>query len=206
MVEDKIGWMVSYLFGLESMAYLTTGLVDAGIDGLLGRVGDGARSPGPSSPGTRPTAPCSSRAARATCATEPYEQIMRDIRIFPIFEGANDVLRSFVALSVLKPLGDELEAARRRRPRATRSARSAPGPATSAAASSARCAPTGHAGAPRAARLADPVADQVKRLRSVSEGLLRAHGKEIVDQGDAPQAPGRRALPTSTRRSPSCRA
>src|SRR6476661_7643251 len=24
MVEDKIGWMVSYLFGLESMAYLTT--------------------------------------------------------------------------------------------------------------------------------------------------------------------------------------
>ena len=32
MVEDKIGWMVSYLFGLESMAYLTTGLVDAGVE------------------------------------------------------------------------------------------------------------------------------------------------------------------------------
>ena len=32
MVEDKIGWMVSYLFGLESMAYLTTGLIDAGIE------------------------------------------------------------------------------------------------------------------------------------------------------------------------------
>ena len=41
MVQDKIGWMVSYLFGLESMAYLTTGLVDAGVDGLLGGVGDG---------------------------------------------------------------------------------------------------------------------------------------------------------------------
>src|SRR4029079_7269504 len=26
LVQDKIGWMVSYLFGLESMAYLTTGL------------------------------------------------------------------------------------------------------------------------------------------------------------------------------------
>ncbi|MFH4201725.1 acyl-CoA dehydrogenase family protein, partial [Acinetobacter baumannii] len=24
MVEEKIGWMVSYLFGLESMSYLTT--------------------------------------------------------------------------------------------------------------------------------------------------------------------------------------
>ena len=32
MVEEKIGWMVAYLFGLESMSYLTTGLVDAGID------------------------------------------------------------------------------------------------------------------------------------------------------------------------------
>ena len=31
LVQEKIGWMVSYLFGLESMAYLTTGLVDAGL-------------------------------------------------------------------------------------------------------------------------------------------------------------------------------
>src|ERR671925_1906213 len=31
LVQDKIGWMVSYLFGLESMCYLTTGLVDAGV-------------------------------------------------------------------------------------------------------------------------------------------------------------------------------
>ena len=30
---------------------------------------------------------------------EPYEKILRDIRIFPIFEGANDVLRSYVALT-----------------------------------------------------------------------------------------------------------
>ncbi len=30
-MQDKIGWMVSYLFGLESMAYLTCGLVDAGV-------------------------------------------------------------------------------------------------------------------------------------------------------------------------------
>src|SRR5437763_6115727 len=32
MVEDKIAWMVTYLFGLESMAYLTTGLIDGGIE------------------------------------------------------------------------------------------------------------------------------------------------------------------------------
>ena len=31
LVQEKIGWMVSYLFGLESMCYLTCGLVDAGV-------------------------------------------------------------------------------------------------------------------------------------------------------------------------------
>jgi len=33
--------------------------------------------------------------------------VLRDIRIFPIFEGANDVLRAFIALTGLKPLGDK---------------------------------------------------------------------------------------------------
>src|SRR5215208_3997261 len=32
LVQDKIGWMVSNLFGLESMCYLTCGLVDAGVE------------------------------------------------------------------------------------------------------------------------------------------------------------------------------
>ena len=40
--------------------------------------------------------------------TERYEKILRDIRIFPIFEGANDVLRSYVALNGLKPVGEKL--------------------------------------------------------------------------------------------------
>ncbi len=40
---------------------------------------------------------------------EPYEKLLRDIRIFPIFEGANDVMRAFIALSGVKPLSEELE-------------------------------------------------------------------------------------------------
>ena len=39
---------------------------------------------------------------------EPYEKILRDIRIFPIFEGANDVMRAFIALSGMKPVGEQL--------------------------------------------------------------------------------------------------
>ena len=45
----------------------------------------------------------------------PYEKILRDIRIFPIFEGANDVMRAFIALSGMKPVGREALGARRDR-------------------------------------------------------------------------------------------
>ena len=39
----------------------------------------------------------------------PYEKVLRDTRIYPIFEGANDVLRAFIALGGFKPVGEKLE-------------------------------------------------------------------------------------------------
>jgi acyl-CoA dehydrogenase family member 9 len=182
MVEDKIGWMVSYLFGLESMAYLTTGLVDAGIEDYS------VESAMAKVIGTEFAWYQANRAMQLAgglgyMRDQPYEQILRDIRIFPIFEGANDVLRSFVALSVLKPLGDELKLL-------TDVDLGDPMRVVGAWA--------GYVGGrlkrevrPDSITLADdalselaaPVADQVKRLRAVSEGLLRRYGREITDQG-----------------------
>jgi acyl-CoA dehydrogenase family protein 9 len=182
MVEEKIGWMVSYLFALESMSYLTTGLVDAGIDDYS------VESAMAKVTGTEFVWYQANRAMQLAgglgyMRDQPYEQILRDIRIFPIFEGANDVLRSFVALSVLKPLGDELKLL-----------------AVDDLSDPVRLvgAWAGYVGGrlkrevrPDSVTLADdalsdvagPVADQVKRLRSVSEGLLRRYGREIADQG-----------------------
>jgi acyl-CoA dehydrogenase family protein 9 len=113
---------------------------------------------------------------------EPYEKSLRDIRIFPIFEGANDVMRAFIALSGMKPLGDELEEV---------------GGVELAD-------PVGSIGvladyvAGRVKRgvmpdkvtmahdaisgFADPLTDQVKQLRSVTEGLLREHRKGIIER------------------------
>src|SRR5947208_4070547 len=181
MVEEKIGWMVSYLFGLESMAYLTTGLIDAGIEDY-----------------TLESAICKVSATEFTwyqvnralqlaggdgyLRDQPYEKILRDLRIFPIFEGANDVMRMFIALSGIKPLGDELKELgelglsdplhsigvlvdyfgsrlqRELRPQRVTRAHE------------------------ELSRLAEPVSDQVKRLRSVSESLLRKHGKGIIQK------------------------
>ena len=182
LVEDKVGWMVSYLFGLESMAYMTTGLVDAGIEDYS------VESAMAKVTGTEFVWYLANRAMQLKggegyMRTEPYELIMRDIRIFPIFEGANDVMRSFTALSVLKPLGDQLEDL----------------------AFDDLSDPLGTLGAwagyvggrlkrevrpdritlahPELADLAGPIADQVKHIRAVGESLLRKHGKGIMDQG-----------------------
>jgi acyl-CoA dehydrogenase family protein 9 len=182
LVEDKVGWMVSQLFGLESSCYLTTGLVDTGIrdysvESAICKVA------GTEFVWYQANRAMQLKGGEGYLRTQPYELIMRDIRIFPIFEGANDVLRSFITLSALKPLGDELKVLadadlseplrllgawaeyvvgrvqREMRPdRLTRSHEAL-------------------------GALADPIADQVKRLREVGEGLLRQYRRKIIDKG-----------------------
>src|ERR671924_1689588 len=107
LVQDKVGWMVSYLFGLESMCYLTCGLVDKGVpdyslESAICKVS-----------GTEFLWYAANRALQLKGGAgymrdQPYEKVLRDIRIYPIFEGANDVMRAFVALSGLKALGEQL--------------------------------------------------------------------------------------------------
>src|SRR5918995_716347 len=107
LVQDKVAWMVSYLFGLESMAYLTTGLVDQGVEDYS------LESAVCKVSGTEFLWYAANRALQLAggegyMRDRPYEKILRDIRIFPIFEGANDVMRAFIALGGLKPLGEKL--------------------------------------------------------------------------------------------------
>jgi acyl-CoA dehydrogenase family protein 9 len=181
LVQEKIAWMVSYLFGLESMTYLTCGLVDEGVpdyslESAICKVS-----------GTEFLWYAANRVLQLKggegyMRSEPYEKILRDIRIFPIFEGANDVLRAFIALTGMKPLGDEL----------------------SDLGELALGDPIGSIGViadyvsgrierqVRPERLdraheelkvqADAVAEQVKRLREVTEKLLREHRKGIIER------------------------
>src|SRR5436305_5758482 len=181
LVQEKIGWMVSFTFGLESMSYLTTGLVDAGIpdyslESAICKVA-----------GTEFIWYAANRVLQLKggegyMRDEPYEKMLRDIRIFPIFEGANDVMRAFIALTGVKPVGEELselgdislgdpigslgvlyDYVSGRIQREVR-----PDRITKA-----------HE---ELAKLAEPVGEQVKRLRSVSESVLREHRKGIAER------------------------
>lgn len=182
LVQEKIGWMVSFLFGLESMAYLTTGMVDDGVEDYS------LESAICKVSGTEFLWYQANRALQLAggagyLRSHPYEKALRDIRIFPIFEGANDVLRSYIALSGFKPLGEQLSELREINlsdpihslgilvdyvgDRIIREVR--PDRLTQA-----------H---PELSSLAEPVSGQVARLRSIAEGALRAHGREIIDRG-----------------------
>ncbi len=179
LVQEKVGWMVSNLFALESMCYLTTGLVDAGVpdyslESAMCKVS-----------GTEFLWYAANRALQLKggvgyLRTEPDEKILRDVRIFPIFEGANDVLRAYIALSGMKPLGEKLSGLSELGlgdpirsigvlidyvgERIQREVR--PDKITRA-----------H---PELEKHAAAVSAQVKELRDVTEGLLRKHGKGIV--------------------------
>jgi alkylation response protein AidB-like acyl-CoA dehydrogenase len=179
LVQEKIAWMVSYLFGLESMCYLTCGLVDAGVEdySLESAI---CKVSGTEFLWYAANRVLQLKGGAGYLRTEPYEQILRDIRIFPIFEGANDVMRAFIALSGVKPLGEKLSGlgeiglgdpigtigvlfdyVSERIQREVR-----PEKITRA-----------H---PELESLADSVSEQVQQLREIAEKLLREHRGEIV--------------------------
>jgi acyl-CoA dehydrogenase family protein 9 len=181
LVQEKVGWMVSFLFGLESMTYLTTGLVDRGVPdySLESAI---CKVSGTEFLWYQANRALQLKGGEGYMRDQPYEQLLRDIRIFPIFEGANDVMRCFIALAGMKPVGEKLKELGDLRlgdpiaslgvladyvgGRVKREVR--PDRVTMA-----------HR---ELSDLSDPLADQVKRLRDVTESLLREHKSGVMER------------------------
>lgn len=98
MIKDKVARMMAETYALESMVYLTTGMVDAKVPDyslesaickvfgseVLWRVADEALQVA---------------AGVGYMQEHPFERVLRDARINLIFEGTNEILRAFIALS-----------------------------------------------------------------------------------------------------------
>jgi acyl-CoA dehydrogenase family member 9 len=108
MVKEKLAYMSAGAFAIESATYLTAALIDSGhddymletamlkvfaTDTLWRIINDTIQIFG----------------GKAYFTDEPYERMMRDARINMIGEGANDVLRAFVALVGMRDVGLELK-------------------------------------------------------------------------------------------------
>jgi acyl-CoA dehydrogenase family protein 9 len=107
LIKDKIARMMAETYAAESMVYLTTGLIDRGIEDysvesacckvygseMLWRVVNESLQ---------------IAAGMGYMKEFPYERILRDARINLIFEGTNEILRCFIALSGLQGPGDRL--------------------------------------------------------------------------------------------------
>ncbi|HEV2971149.1 MAG TPA: acyl-CoA dehydrogenase family protein [Pirellulales bacterium] len=108
LVKEKLAYMNAGIFATEAATYLTAALIDSGhddymletamlkvfaTDTLWRIVNDTIQIFG----------------GKAYFTDEPYERMMRDARINMIGEGANDVLRAFVALVGMRDVGLELQ-------------------------------------------------------------------------------------------------
>jgi len=107
LIKDKIAVMMAETFAIESMTYLTAGLVDSKISDY-----------------SLESAICKVYASETLwhvvnetlqiaagigyMQEYPYERTLRDSRINLIFEGTNEILRCFVALSGMQGPGKEL--------------------------------------------------------------------------------------------------
>ena len=108
LVKDKLAYMQAGIYAMESATYQTAALIDSGHDDyiletamlkvfatdVLWRiVNDTIQIFG----------------GKAYFTDEPFERMMRDARINMIGEGANDVLRNFIALVGMRDVGLDLQ-------------------------------------------------------------------------------------------------
>ena len=101
LIQQKVSYMAALTYAAESTVYLTTGLIDRGMkeyhlesavckvfcsEALWKVVDSGLQI----------------AAGNGYMCEYPYERILRDSRINLIFEGTNEILRVFLALSGIK--------------------------------------------------------------------------------------------------------
>ena len=108
LVREKIAQMTVECFAAESAVwmvahYIDSGCVDASVEAAISKVFASDAIQRAAHEATQIAA------GNGFMREFPYEQITRDARILSIFEGTNEILRLYIALSGLKDVGANLK-------------------------------------------------------------------------------------------------
>jgi len=108
LVKQKIGHMVAMCYASESVVNMVAGLIDQGYEDYAV---EAAISKVFASECLWHTADEALQIAGGNGFMRefPYERVLRDCRINRIFEGTNDILRLFIALTGMKAVGVQLK-------------------------------------------------------------------------------------------------
>src|SRR5580692_11473256 len=107
LIREKIAQMTVECFAAESVVWMVAHYIDSGVEDYSV---EAAMSKVFASEALQRSAYEALQIAAGSgfMRDAPYEQITRDCRILSIFEGTNEVLRLYIALSGLKDLGKSL--------------------------------------------------------------------------------------------------
>ena len=108
MIRAKFARMVVSTYALESMVYLTAGLVDRGLDDYA-LEGACCKIFGTEAVWNNINDALQIAGGNGFMEDYPFEKALRDSRINMIFEGTNEILRVLVALSGMRDVGEDLK-------------------------------------------------------------------------------------------------
>jgi acyl-CoA dehydrogenase family protein 9 len=108
MIQEKIAAMAANIYAAESMVYFTTGKIDQGMsdysmESAICKVFCSEKLWDTVDKGLQIAA------GNGYMREYPYERLMRDARINLIFEGTNEILRVYIALTGIKDPSDSLK-------------------------------------------------------------------------------------------------
>ena len=108
MIRGKFARMVVDTYALESVVYLTAGLIDRGLPDYS-LEGACCKIFGTESAWRTINDALQIAGGNGFMEEYPYERALRDSRVNMIFEGTNEILRALVALSGMRDAGEDLQ-------------------------------------------------------------------------------------------------
>uniref|UniRef100_A0A665WSC1 Very long-chain specific acyl-CoA dehydrogenase, mitochondrial n=1 Tax=Echeneis naucrates TaxID=173247 RepID=A0A665WSC1_ECHNA len=159
VIQEKMARMAMMQYVTESMAYMISGNMDSGATEFQ----------------------IEAAISKIFASDSGVERVMRDLRIFRIFEGTNDILRLFVALNGFQNAGNQLKGLQKALKNPLGNAGLLAGEITKRAGLGTGLSLQGSVH-PELAHSGELTVKAIEQFGAVIEELLIKHGKKIIDE------------------------